>query len=318
MSVSRIALFALALTLPSAALSQEVRVVETPKGTVELPADPQRILVLNPAVAGSLYALGLDVLAVTASTRATTEEGFSSVWADQARAAGTAVLPWDFEGFNFELLLSYDPDLIVAGGQGRPGFLANEAYDRLSAIAPTLFIDTTLPSWEAELDVLATALGREAEEQAALDAYEARIAEVRASITLPEQPTAFLLLLDDPDADPYFLPENTATPELFAEVGFTLDPITQRFPEIEVFGTGDSAQVSRELAVEVFSAPTVILVPWSQVSPGLDHVESDPLLNRIPAVAAGSVFSFPDYAYRFDYYGALATLDLIEETFSAQ
>src|SRR5690606_24628663 len=176
---------------PSVALSQEVREVETAQGVVAVPADPQRILVLNPAVAGSLYALGLDVLAVTASTRATTEEGFSSVWADEARAAGTEVLPWDFEGFNFELLLSYDPDLIVAGGQGRPGFLANEAYDQLSAIAPTLFIDTTLPSWEAELDFLATALGREAEEQAALDAYEARIAEVREAITLPEQPTAF-------------------------------------------------------------------------------------------------------------------------------
>src|SRR5690606_30394523 len=130
---------------------------------------------------------------------------------------------------------------------GRPGFLANDSYDRLSAIAPTLFIDTALPNWEAELDFLATALGRQAEAEAALDAYEARIAEVREAITLPEQPTIFVYAVD-PESAPYFIPEDTPTPQLFAEVGFTLDPLAEQHPDFERASTGDSIQVSLELA----------------------------------------------------------------------
>ena len=313
MSTSRVILVLAAIALGAPAMGQEMREIETSKGTVSVPADPQRVLVLNPAIAGSLYALGLDVLAVTESTRAPTEEGYSGVWADEARAAGTEVLPWDFEGFNYELLLSYDPDLIVAGGQGRPGFLANEGYDQLSAVAPTLFVDTTLGSWKEELGAIATALGREAEAAEALAVYEARIAEVSAAIEMPPQPTAFMLSLD-PET-PYFMPETTATPQLFADVGFTVDPLAERFPQFEAFGTGDSVEVSAELAGDVFSAPTIVLVPFDPASPHAEDMETDPILSRLPAVQSGNVYEMPDYAYRFDYYGALATLDVIEETF---
>ena len=313
MTLSRTVLVLSAIALCAPAFAQETREVETSKGVVELPAEPQRVLVLNPAIAGSLYALGLDVLAVTESTRAPTEEGYSGVWAEEARAAGTEVLPWDFEGFNYELLLSYDPDLIVAGGQGRPGFLANEGYDQLSTVAPTLFVDTNLGSWKDELDAIATALGREAEAEEAIAAYNERIAEVSAAIELPPQPTAFMLSLD-PET-PYFMPETTATPQLFADLGFEVDPLAERFPQFEAFGTGDSVEVSAELAGEVFSAPTIVLVPFDPASPHAEDMETDPILSRLPAVRSGDVYEMPDYAYRFDYYGALATLDVIEETF---
>lgn len=313
MTLSRTVLVLSAIALCAPAFAQETREVETSKGVVELPAEPQRVLVLNPAIAGSLYALGLDVLAVTESTRAPTEEGYSGVWAEEARAAGTEVLPWDFEGFNYELLLSYDPDLIVAGGQGRPGFLANEGYDQLSTVAPTLFVDTNLGSWKDELDAIATALGRETEAEEAIAAYNERIEEVAAAIELPPQPTAFMLSLD-PET-PYFMPETTATPQLFADLGFIVDPLAERFPQFEAFGTGDSVEVSAELAGEVFSAPTIVLVPFDPASPHAEDMETDPILSRLPAVRSGDVYEMPDYAYRFDYYGALATLDVIEETF---
>jgi iron complex transport system substrate-binding protein len=165
------------LTLPVAA--QETRTVETPKGAVSLPTNPERIIVLNPQLAGSVYALGFDVMGVARTSRGATDEGFAAAWADIAREAGSEVVEWDFEGFNFEMLLSYEPDLIIAGGAGRPGYLANDSYEMLSDIAPTLFVDTALPNWQAELDYLAETLDRNTEEQAALDAYAIRIAEVR-------------------------------------------------------------------------------------------------------------------------------------------
>lgn len=293
--------------------AQETRTVATSKGEITVAAEPQRILVLNPAIAGSLYALGTDVLAVTASTRAPTEEGYSGVWAEQARASGSEVLPWDFAGFNYELLLSYEPDLIIGGGQGRPGFLANEAYEQLSAIAPTLFVDTNLGNWKEELNVIANALGREEQAEAVIASYQNRVAEVAAAIELPPQPTAFMLSLN-PDT-PYFMPEATATPQLFADVGFTIDPLSERFPEFEAFGTGDSVEVAAESAGMVFTAPSILLVQFDPQAPSAEDMKTDPVLSRLPAVQSGNVYQMPDFAYRFDYYGAMATLDAIEETF---
>lgn len=314
MIVFRTLVIACALTLAMPLTAQEMREVETVKGHVSIPAAPERILVLNPAVAGYVYALGLDILAVTQSYRSVTEDGFTQAWTDEARASGSQVLPWDFEGYNFEQILSYEPDLIVAGGAGRPGFLADQSYDQLSAIAPTLFVETTLPSWEAELDFLATALGREAEAEAAMAVYERRVAEVREAIALPEQPTIFVYATEI-GAAPYFVPEDTPTPRIFAEVGFEPDPLGERYPDFERASTGDSVQVSHELAPEILSAPTMILFPWTPASPGLEEFAADPLLGRIPAVANGNVYEMPDTIYRFDYYGALATLDAIQETF---
>jgi len=313
-ALSTIVVTAIALMAPAGFVAAE-RAVETVKGSVAVPEAPERILVLNPALAGSVYALGLDVLAVTQSTRAPTEEGFSSVWAQEARASGTEVLPWDFEGFNMELILSFQPDLIIAGGQGRPGFLANEAYERLSAIAPTIFVDTAPTAWQDELRFMAGALGREAEAEAALASYAARVEEVKAAITLPPQPTVFMMTID-PDGQPYFLPETSATPQLFADVGFEVYPLTQRFPEFEAASTGDSVQVSLELASQVFTAPTMIVVPWTAGVVSLDDLQQDEVLGRLPAIAEGHAYEFADYAYRFDYYGAMAVLDDIEATFA--
>lgn len=289
--------------------------VETVKGAVLVPGAPERIVILNPALAGSVYALGVEVLAVVQSTRAPTEEGYSSVWAEAARASNTAVLPWDFAGFNLEAILDLQPDLIIAGGSGRPGFLANDVYDQLSAIAPTVFVDTTPTAWQDELNFMAGAFGRRAEADTVLQKYAARVAEVKAAIELPPQPTLFILATE-PGAAPYFLPETSSTPQLFADVGFEPDPLAERHPDFEVASTGDSVQVSRELASEVLAAPTMIFLPFTAGQVALSDFQADPVLSRLPSLAGGHAYEFPDYAYRFDYYGAMATLDRIEATFA--
>src|SRR5690606_7515755 len=240
------------LALPAAA--QETREVETSQGAITIPAAPERVIVLNSSLAGSLYALGVDILAVSSSSRSPTEEGFSSVWAEEARAAGTEVLPDVGDaGFNYELLLSYAPDLIIGGGQGLSGGLSVEGYDQLSAIAPTLIVDSALDTWQGQIAFLAEALGRTEEADAAIAAYDARVAEVREAIALPPQPTTVLLPIEN---GLHFLPEASNTPQLFAALGFELDPLTERFPDFEAFGTGDSVEVSIELAGEVLTAPT--------------------------------------------------------------
>ena len=289
--------------------------IETIKGVVSVPDAPERVLVLNPALAGSVYALDVPVLAVTASTRAATEEGFSAPWAEQARAAKTEVMPWDFAQLNFELILNYNPDLIIAGGQGRPSVLASEAYEQLSAIAPTVFVDTAITTWQGELEFLGEVFGRPEQVQDALDTYAARVAEVKQAISLPPQPTGFLLSLEAGRA-PSFLPENSATPLLFAEVGFEPAAYLAEHPDFPLASTGDSASVEFEQVSTVFTSPSAVLIPWAPSSPMSEEFKSVAILQDIPAIVDGQTYDFPDYAYRFDYYGALALLDRIEEVFA--
>ncbi|RYE07326.1 MAG: ferric enterobactin (enterochelin)-binding protein [Hyphomicrobiales bacterium] len=310
MKLLTLSLAAALILLPLASIAREV---QTSEGPVTIPDEPKRIIVLNPAMAGNVYALGLPVLAVTESTRSPTAEGYSGVWAAQASEQGSQVLPWDFDRFNMELLLSLEPDLIIGGGQGRPGFMTIEAYKDLSAIAPTILVDASLANWQAELDFLANALGRETEQQAALSTYAARIAQVKAAIDLPPQPTAFLLPVELDNM--YFIPEGTATPQLFADVGFEADPILANHPDWKAFGTGDSAEISAEFATEALTAPTIILTPWSAGGISVTDLAAHPIYGTLPAVKNGNAYDFPDYTYRFDYLGALAVLDVIEATF---
>lgn len=286
--------------------------VQTINGTITIPDAPQRILVLNPALAGTVFALDLDVLAVTATTRSPTAEGFSIFWADLARADGTQVLPWNFDAFDLELIQSYQPDLIIAGGQGRPGNLAVGIYDKLSLIAPTLLVDSAIGTWQGELDFLSTALGRTEQAETVLATYAERIAEVRDAIVLPPQPTVFFLSIDEP----YFLPETTAAPQLFAELGFEPDALTEKFPQFKAFGTGDSVKVGLELVPDVFAAPTMIVIPWTAGSPDVAALKADSVYSFLPSLQSGNAYDFPDYTYRFDYYTALAVLDKIAETFA--
>jgi len=302
------------LAIAMAPLPAMAAEVETAMGAVTVPDDPQRVLVLNPALAGSLYALGVNPVAVVESTRSPTEEGYSSVWAEPARAAGTEVLPWSFDGFDMELIQRYEPDLIIGGGQGRPGALAEAAYEQLGSIAPTLLVSAEIGTWEGEMDFLAEALGREDEMAAALAAYADKVAGVKAAIALPPQPTAFVMPYEI--GRPYFLPETTATPALFAEVGFEPDPLTERFPELKPFGTGDSVEVNLELVPDVLDAPSMIVVPWSADGITAADLAADPITGQLPAIAAGRAYDFPDFAYRFDYYGAMATLDEIARVFA--
>src|SRR5690606_24729311 len=58
-----------ALLAATPLLAQETREVETSQGTITSPAEPERVIVLNSSLAGSVYALGIDVLAVSGSNR---------------------------------------------------------------------------------------------------------------------------------------------------------------------------------------------------------------------------------------------------------
>ncbi|RZQ63352.1 ABC transporter substrate-binding protein [Amycolatopsis suaedae] len=288
--------------------------VTTDKGVVNIPAAPRKVVVLNPALTGYLYGLGVPVGATIPTTRDPSPEGFSQFWAEQAKTAGTKVLPWSFDGFDFEAILGEKPDLIVAGGQGRPGLQAVEAYDRLSQIAPTVIVSTKPSTWRDELSFLAGQVFRKpAEAKTMVDAYQAKVTQVKAATKRPDGAAIYLMTTT---GGTYFLPEGSALPATMSDLGFPADPVGQRNPNLKPASTGDSVKITPEQLGSVVTAPVVFVVPFQPGVPNAAALAKDPLYAGLPAFRAGKVYDLPGWTYRADYQAVMATLDHVQRQFA--
>jgi iron complex transport system substrate-binding protein len=289
--------------------------VSTDQGEVEVPADPERVVVLNSNLAGYVYALDVPVHA-TIPERPGPGGGddYPEVWADEADEDGTILLPWPEEGFNLEAIAAEDPDLIVGGGQGFPAFQATETYDQLAEIAPTVLVSSSLLSWQEQLSFLAEVFDAADREAELVAAYDDRVEEVSAAITLPPTPVGYLVITAD--GTPYSLPETASLPQTLAELGFEPATVIADNPDFETYGTGDSFELSVELVGQVLTAPTLFTFAFNADTIDVPTLAQDPIYGALPAFASGNAYELPYWAYRADYLRTMDLLDAIEEQFS--
>jgi iron complex transport system substrate-binding protein len=297
----------------TSAEAPDARVVTTDLGDVEVPTDPQRIVVLNSALTGYLLALDLPVHATLPET--TARDTLPEAWAEEATAADVVLLPWDDEGLALEAIAAEEPDLIVGGGQGFPAAQAADVYEQLTAVAPTVLVSRELTTWQQQLAFLARDLFDVPDrEQALLDEYDARVEEVRAAITLPPIPVGYLVM--SVDGTPFTLPEDSQLPRTLAEVGLEPAPVVAEHPELGTFGSGDSVELSREVVGQIVDAPTVFVLGFNADVTDVATLGADPLYAALPAFAGGSAHDLPYWVYRADFYRTMDTLDRIEAVFS--
>ena len=298
----------------SAPAAPATRTVSTEQGEITVPGDPQRIVVLSGGLAGYLFALDAPVVATDTRVLGVTdlEGGFPPSWAAQAREQGTTALPAG-EQLNVEAVAAAQPDLIIGGGQGITAVQAQEDYDALSAIAPTVLVPTSTTAWQDQLEAVAEAAGRSEGVERLTSTYERQVEEVAAAITPPEGATVFLLSL--PNGKPYLVPADAALPALTAEVGFTPDDVVTKAGNPQLYGSGDSFEVSPELLAGVADAPNAFVISLGGRS--LEELRADPVYAALPSFAAGRVWELPATSYRPDYDGAVGALRTLGQLFGA-
>jgi len=291
------------------------RTVATDYGDVVVPADPQKIVVLNYALTGYLYNLDQPVAATIPEDADGGEGAYSELWGDAPEKDGTTFLPWSVDGFDLEAILALEPDLIVGGGIGFPLFQAEQVYDELSDIAPTVLVGKSLDTWQEQFEFLADDVFDQADEYAeAVDAYEKRVAEVRESITPPEGPVVYVTFTGD--GTPFPLVESVGLPKELAEVGIEPAPVFAD-NDFEVYGGGgDMFEISNEQAGQVITQPTLFVLGFNGDFMDARTLAENPLWSALPAFQNDSVHDLPYWSLRGDYDEALATLDIIEEMFS--
>ncbi|MEZ5087314.1 MAG: ABC transporter substrate-binding protein [Tessaracoccus sp.] len=150
--------------------AEETRTVQADNGTVEVPANPQRVAVLN--LAAQYLDLGGEPIAVDGIN----ETILADLSPEQQAAYNAATRVGDPGGDrDLEKLAGLEPDVIV---MLEPESTWEEIGEKLTAIAPTVFIDMSSDS-DAQLLALAEATNTVDALNAQIEQFEEKVAEIQ-------------------------------------------------------------------------------------------------------------------------------------------
>lgn len=156
--------------------SSECRVVEHPLGQACVPVEPKRIVALDPGyILDPLLSLGIKPIGTTVDYwRGKTHWGGLS----PEKVKGIEIVGQPNQP-SLEKLLMVKPDLILGLTD------SEQSYSQLSAIAPTVLIDSSKMlrhSFKRHLNVIAQVVGQEAKAEEVLDRYQQRIETLKAQL----------------------------------------------------------------------------------------------------------------------------------------
>lgn len=149
--------------------SEETRTVTDVKGTVEIPANPQRIVDISGA-SDILSLLGYDVIG-TANSDGYDYTKFPSYLEDvlgDAKILGYSMLA----EMDVEAIIGLEPDLIIIST------VQEKMYDQLSKVAPVVMVELKQMDWKEDFMHVATIFGEEEKATAWIDEYLAKAEEV--------------------------------------------------------------------------------------------------------------------------------------------
>lgn len=279
---------------PTAPTTPATRTVQTAKGAVEVPADPQRVVAIQPTALATLLDVGMSVV----GTYDEGEQYVSPRYLDAWKAApkiGSGEL-------DLEKIAVLEPDLIV----GMDYAWNTDSYDQLTAIAPTVIAPST--GWQDAARTIADAVGRtsQLDELAAQAAsHEARIRSTYAARLATER---FAILQGGFDAGQFWVygPGSDA--------GSILAGAGVQFASASAGVSGPANQVFSYEQIDVLDDATAI-----GFYAGFDDQPNNegpalfeqPTFQRLPAVTSNHLVPMPDFLPG-GYGDALALLDQLE------
>ena len=150
------------------------RTVDHFRGSTEIPAEPQRIVALDNSFTDAVLLLEAPLVGYVDYREPGLPDYLGSSrdeFAAEAESVGKVSTA------SLEQIAALQPDLIISA-EVRDG----KNYEQLSAIAPTIFTETTGPTWKENIRLVGKALGKEELAEQKIGAYEERAAAVGAEI----------------------------------------------------------------------------------------------------------------------------------------
>ncbi|AZQ32503.1 iron-siderophore ABC transporter substrate-binding protein [Streptomyces cyaneochromogenes] len=266
---------------PGASSTAFPRTLKTVMGDVKIPSQPKRVVVLDTGELDDVTLLGIDPVGAVAP-HFKTEGGFPTYLDGELKDTvdvGPLLEP------NLEKIASLKPDLILSSKVRH-----EKVYDKLSAIAPTVFTETTGGVWKENLKVHAEALGLEKEAAAELKEYETQAKALGEAIKKKDggtMPTASVVR---------FIAGPTRLYQSNAYSGVVLNDIGLQRPKTQI--SSDPEVTMKDVSPEQIDQADADLI-FVTAADAEDktqkaQVVSNPVWKSLPAVKDGKVFEVPD------------------------
>lgn len=277
---------------------ESIRTLNTVMGPVDIPVNPERVVVLDTAELDSVLTLGVTPVG---AVRADVESGFLDYLPGEELQGianvGTVAAP------NLEQIAELDPDLILSSK-----VRDEERYDELSQIAPTVFTETTGFPWKDNFQLHAAALGKENEMVEVIRDYENHVAEVTDALGGEEAvagiEVSMLRFIEGGDTRIYGTDNYIGT--LLADVGFSRPAITEDAED------GFAVEVSPE-QVDLADGDVVFYTSYgSGESSGEDQAVGGPLWDDMTAVQNDMAFRVSDQLW-YQGIGYTAAEEILNE-----
>ncbi len=273
--------------------------IDTKFGEIEISEEPKRIVALGWGDAETVLALGAEPVGAS----------------DWLAFGGEGVGPW-LEGayetapeilgtmeLDYEQIASLEPDLILdvksSGDQ--------ERFERLSEIAPTIGVpengDNYLTSYEDQVQMIAKALGKEAEGEKLLKEVESAFEKAKEEYPQFAGKTLAVGAYSSEGWGAYVTGDSRV--DFMTKLGFTVKE------DIEALANGDFYVKLAEEQLELLDADITVVLPiWVDTA----EVTGNAIYQKIPSVMDGrSLIIDGDYANAFSTGTVPALLWALDE-----
>ena len=250
------------------------RTISHHQGETEIESQPQRVVALDNSLVEAVVALEVPLVGGIGSYRDQT--GFPPYLGD-AVADTEDVGP--LETPNLEAIAALEPDLIVSAS------VRHEAlYDELSAIAPTVFVETTGPIWKDNIRLMGEATATDEKAEELLSEYEDRAAAMGEAINEKEgDPTVSMVrFLDGPTR---LYANASFSGIVFQDMGLAR-PADQDVDEFAV-------EIGEE-EIRKADADHIFVTVFSGGEEAAERFRSNPLWEELEGVKAGNVHEVED------------------------
>ena len=277
-------------------VASDTRTVNTLRGPVSIPANPQRIAD-GSGVSDILCIIGRKPVA-TSDSDAYDYTRFPSFL--EELLDGAVIIGYSMsDTVNVEAILAVEPDLIIINPR------QEKAYEQLAAIATTIVIEPTVNDWRGDLRMVAELFDSGTAAESYIAEYEARAREVGAAIKAANgsDATYFAFLTS---GNSYYLFTGAAYGDMFYnDMGLGIPP---DLPE----------QNSITLPTASLEGLTSINADYMVVLASADDkaaLEASSVWNSMESVKAGRVIWLPQSPYfnqAYNVYGKKLLIDELE------
>ncbi|QOR66121.1 ABC transporter substrate-binding protein [Cytobacillus suaedae] len=255
--------------------------VEHAMGTTEVPATPEKVVILTNEGTEALLAMGVKPVGAVKSW--TGDPWYAHITADME---GVEVVGTESE-VNVEAIAALQPDLIIGNKMRQEAI-----YDQLNAIAPTVFAETLRGNWKENFTLYSKALNKEEEGTKVISDFDARIDAIKSKADLETEISVVRFMADHTRI--YYT--DTFSGVIFDQIGF------KRPANLEKLFSDDPANLfMRKVGKEGIPEMDGDIIFYFTYEPGdgkatTNETEmiNDPLWQNLSAVQAGNVHKVDD------------------------